>query len=284
MIKRFPLFIAVSFLFGLEPLSRTWGTLPSAALLVLAGVVFAVAASGAHALAVAAGAAGALAFGLLSPLSAGAAGAAIVALGFGERSLRVRDSSARALHLGLAILGGALAGAISAHHADATLTVRAVVIVVAAVLVALPLLVEADDPVAHGLELLAVELPGEVGQRLHEGAQLRRTVEGPAVEEGLLDADTRRHAAQTWRGLLELATARARLERKPTTAEQRAHGDALRRRLDDRIGAHVTALTRIYTAADEARAAEVSLEDTALRRVESTGESLEEVSRAIVEV
>lgn len=284
MIKRIPLFIAVAFLFGLEPLSRAWGTIPSAALLVLAGVAFAVAASGGHALAVATGAMGALAFGILSPLSAGAAGAAIVTAGFAERSLRVRDGSTRSLHVALALLGGALAGAVSAHHADAGLAVRAVVVVVAGVLVALPLLVEADDPVAHGLELLAQELPGDVGQRLQEGAHLRRTVEGPAVEEGLLDRDARRHAAQTWQGLIDLATARSRLERKPGTAEQRAHGDALRRRLDERIGAHVSALSRIYTAADEARAAEVSLEDCALRQVESTGESLEEVSRAIVEV
>jgi hypothetical protein len=53
--------------------------------------------------------------------------------------------------------------------------------------------------------------------------------------------------------------------------------------VDERIGEHVKALSRAYTAAGAAQAAEASLDDAALRGVEHAGESLEEVSRAIVD-
>jgi hypothetical protein len=54
--------------------------------------------------------------------------------------------------------------------------------------------------------------------------------------------------------------------------------------LDQRIDEHVNVLARAYTAVDTAAAAAVSLDDTALKNVEHVGESLEEVSRAMVEV
>jgi hypothetical protein len=53
--------------------------------------------------------------------------------------------------------------------------------------------------------------------------------------------------------------------------------------VDERIGEHLAALSRAYTAAGAAHAAELSMDDTALRDVESAGESLEQVSRAIVD-
>ncbi|MEM1029663.1 MAG: hypothetical protein AAF928_00780 [Myxococcota bacterium] len=280
MMRHLTFFVAIVYLFGFEPTSRGLGLLPAVVALVLAGVALAVAVSGTHALSVATGAAGALAFGLLGPFSAGAAGAAVALAAYAERSVRVRDRSARALHVVLAGCGGAAAGVVAATYAGAGLVVQAVVVVVAAVLIAAPRLIEADDPVAHGLSALADALPEDVGARLRDGAELRR-----AGGEETLDVDARRHAEETWKGLLALAQSRVRLERKhPATAEQRAHGEALRRRLDERIDAHVTALGRIFYAVDEARAAEVSLDDTALRRVESKGASLEEVSRAIIEV
>ena len=58
---------------------------------------------------------------------------------------------------------------------------------------------------------------------------------------------------------------------------------AVMKRVDERIGDHVKALSRAYTAAGAARAAETSLDDAALRGTENAGESLEQVSRAIVE-
>ena len=54
--------------------------------------------------------------------------------------------------------------------------------------------------------------------------------------------------------------------------------------VDGRIRDHVAALSRAYTAIDTARAAVVGLDDRALREVESVGETLDETSRAIIEV
>ena len=51
-----------------------------------------------------------------------------------------------------------------------------------------------------------------------------------------------------------------------------------------RLTEHVTILSRAYTAVDTARAAAAGLDDADLRTVESMGDSLEDVSRAMVEV
>jgi hypothetical protein len=84
--------------------------------------------------------------------------------------------------------------------------------------------------------------------------------------------------------LLRLAEARVRLSRAAAAAAGRqGAADPVRRRVDERIGEHVKALSRAYTAAGAAQAAEASLDDAALRGVEHAGESLEEVIRAIVD-
>jgi hypothetical protein len=54
-------------------------------------------------------------------------------------------------------------------------------------------------------------------------------------------------------------------------------------RVDQRIADHVGVLTRAYVALDSAHAAEASLDDAAMRSVETVGESLEQVTSAIVE-
>jgi hypothetical protein len=54
--------------------------------------------------------------------------------------------------------------------------------------------------------------------------------------------------------------------------------------VDQRLTEHVTVLSKAYTAVDTARAAAIGLEDADLRTVDSMGDSLEDVSRAMVEV
>jgi hypothetical protein len=54
--------------------------------------------------------------------------------------------------------------------------------------------------------------------------------------------------------------------------------------VDQRLAEHVTILSKAYTAVDTARAAAVGLDDADLRTIESMGDSLEDVSRAMVEV
>jgi len=277
-MRKLAFLAAAALAFGLAPLTMRIGPIPGSLVLVVTGVIFAVAASGAlSALSIAGGALGALAGGVLGGVSPWMAGAALAGLCFAERSARVRGRNARILHIGLGLGGGAAAGAINASFATSQIAVHGVAVVVAAVLLALPLLVEADDPMAHALDLASAEVTGAARTSLHEGAELRRT-----IDEDLLDRKVARNMRQTWASLLRLAEARARLERAAKPREG-SPAEKVLGRVDTRIADHVAALSRAYAAADTARAAEVSIDDAALRGVETMGESLEQVSRAIVE-
>lgn len=277
-MRKIAFLLAAALTFGLAPLTARIGPVSGSILLVAAGVLFALAASGAtSALSIAGGAMGALAGGILASVSPALAGAALAGLCFAERSARVRNGKARILHVGLAIAGGAAAGAINAAFAAASPAVHGVAIVVGAVVLALPLLVEADDPIAHALDLASAEITGPARAALHDGAELRRS-----IEEDLVDKKIVRSTRQTWASLARLAEVRVRLERttKPRPGSPTA---TVLGRVDTRIADHVAALTRAYSAADAARAAELSMDDAALRGTETMGESLEQVSRAIVE-
>ena len=278
MVARGILFISAAAAFGLSPFVTKLGPVLGSVLLVALAVALALAASGSvNAISAAAGAVGAFAGGVLATVSPAVAGAVLVALCYGERTLRVRGAVPRATHVGMSLAAGALAGQAAHHFAGAGLSVQLVVLVVAAVLVGLPQLVDADDPLAHSLDALADDIPGETGDKLREGAALSRT-----VEPEMLDRGSQRLARQTWRTLLKLGMTRARLERAPA-ARPTAQRNAVRDRVDQRIAEHVDALARMYTAHDEAKAAEASLEDGALRTVEHNNESLEEMSKAIVD-
>lgn len=277
MIARIALFLTAALAFAANPIADRLDVVTGAILLVAVGIGLSLAASGSiSAVSAAAGAVGAFAGGVLYASSPAVAGAALVGLCYAERTLRVRTPVARAVHVGLALLVGALAGAVAAHYAAAAIAVRAVVAVVSAVLVALPTLVEADDPMAYALDGLAELVGARAAKAMNDGAELRRT-----VDEQMLDAESRKHARETWRSLLRLAQARARLER--AGSPKRVRGAAVVERIDERLGEHVTALERMYLAADEAKAAEASLDDGALRHVETSGASLEEMAEAIVE-
>jgi hypothetical protein len=257
--------------------------------LLALGIALAFSASGSFAaLAAAGGALGAFASAVLAPASPAAGGAVLVGLAFAERTSRVRGRRERLLHIAAGVLGGALAGSLSTAYGSASLAVRGVAAVVAAVLVALPLFVEADDPVAHRLDGYAEDVSAPAKEALREGAELRR-----AADATLLDRGTARQVKRTWAALLRLAEARDRLERSVlakhrATLEAATNGPAARaavvvKRVDERIAEHVSVLTRAYAAVDTARAAEASLDDAALRSVETVGESLESMSKAIVE-
>lgn len=73
-------------------------------------------------------------------------------------------------------------------------------------------------------------------------------------------------------------------EAAPASSKAPSAADAVLSMVDQRIAEHVTVLARAYTAVDTVSAARIGLDDTALKNVESIGESLDEVSRAIVEV
>jgi MFS family permease len=278
--------VAAAAAFGLGPLSSKLGTVGGAALLLALGIALSLAASGAvGAVAAASGALGAFAGAALAGGSPAIAGAALVGFAYAERTLRVRGTSAngsralaRLAHLGAALGAGALAGSISAAYLSASITVRAVAVIVCAVLAALPLLVEADDPLAHALDGAAADVSEPARAKLREGAELRRH-----ADEELLDRRSAREVRRTWRALLRLAESRIRLERSVAGRPPGTHAERVRALLDERIADHVSVLGRAYVAIDTAHAAEASLDDAALRNVETVGESLEQVSKAMVE-
>jgi MFS family permease len=292
-MRKVAFIIAAASLFAFEPLAGRFGPVVSSLALVWLGVILAIFASGyAQSLSVTGGALGAFAGGILASISPAAAGAVLVAAAFAERTTRVRSRTARAVHVLMALVGGALAGTLSTAYATASVPVFAVAVVVAAVLAAIPLLVEADDPVAHALEQAAKSVAEPAKSALTNGAELRRN-----AQDVPLDRATATRVKKTWQSLLRLAEARIRLERsRPAVLVRIAEeieGPALPAKsaaesvlgmLDQRIGEHVTVLARAYTAVDTAAAAAVSLDDSALKNVEHVGESLEEVSRALVEV
>jgi hypothetical protein len=284
-MRKLLLIVAAAAAFGLGPsttkLGATWGALAWVAL----AITLAIAASAIpSALAAAGGALGGLASGLLVTVSPAAAGAALVGLCYAERTSRVRSRSARLAHVGVAIAGGALAGMLAGSYASGALAVRLVAVTVAAVLVALPLLIDADDALAHALTGLADDVPEPCRAALQDGADLRRH-----VDEALLDRKTARQVRDTWRALLRLAEARARIERSGKRGaiardeDRNSNGSAVVRRLDQRLVEHVAALRKAYLAADTAKAAEMSLDDGALRRVEDLGDSIEQATQVILD-
>jgi len=144
----------------------------------------------------------------------------------------------------------------------------------AAVLACLPLIVDADDPIAHALDAASADVTGPAQESLKEGAELRRT-----SHDVPLDRTTQKRVQSTWRALLRLAEVRSRLER---TKNINAAADNVTQMVDQRIKDHVIALGRAYSAVDTAKAAAVGLDDTALKSVENVGSALEEAAEAMV--
>ena len=290
-MKKIAFIVAAASLFAFAPLAGRFGAVPSSIALVWMGVLlalFASAGTGSYSLSIGAGALGALANGVLGAASPLVAGAVLVGAAFAERTTRVRTRNARAVHVLLGLVGGAMAGSLSHAYSSAALPVVAVAAVVAAVLAALPLLIEADDPVAHALDAAADSVSGDVKSTLTQGAELRRT-----SSEIPLDRATRARVKTTWQSLLKLAEARVRLERtRPLPIAIVVEGppappsaaDQVLKMLDQKIAEHVQVLGKAYTAVDAVTAARIGIDDSALKTVDSMGDSLEEVSRALVEV
>ncbi len=97
--------LAAACAFGLAPFEGRLGAVGGALLLLVLGTALAAAASGgAFALSIAAGAVGAFVSGALATVSTAVAGACLVAAAFAERTTRVRGRTARAAHVGAALL------------------------------------------------------------------------------------------------------------------------------------------------------------------------------------
>ncbi len=326
-MRKMAFFVAAASLFAVAPIAHRFGVVASSLLLVWLGVLAAAAATNAFtSFAVASGALGAFASGVLATVSPATAGAVMMGFAFAERTSRVRDRTARAVHVLLALVSGAMAGSIAFSFSASSPLVYGVAIAVAAILASLPLLVAADDAVAHALEIAALDIEGPARTTLLEGAELRRrSVDVP------LDADAAERVQTTWKSLVRLAEVRGRLARtrpllltsvdasiEPASSEEITDApagndapadvpadapagndvpaskdkpavkgttaDTVTAMVERRIREHVQALARAYSAVDTVMAAATGLDDAAQKSVESMNESLEEVSRALVEV
>jgi hypothetical protein len=215
------------------------------------------------------GALGALAHGALLPLSAGIAGAALVACVLGARSLRARTDRLRGVHLLASLAAGGVAAALAAHFSGESAGVQAAAALVAGLLACLPLALPADDGVTHALVHCADEAPEPARTALLRAAQLRRRAGG--VPEGLSRTAARR-LERAWSVLVD--TARARLE-------VRGGSGAL---FDARIESHVEALERFHRAADERLARAAGLDDHALHAARVESEQLEAEAAALADV
>jgi hypothetical protein len=275
-MRALTLLSASALAYGFMPFAGRLGSVFGAVATVALGVLLALAASfGPNAVAVASGALGAFGSGVVANQAPALAGALLLVFAFSERTLRVRDKNSRIVHLLLAAGAGGVAGYLALHYAGSEILVRAVVVIVAAVLATAPLMIPADDALAHALDDLAGTVDAPAAAQLSAAAELRRS-----VDESLLDPASARDARRAWKSLLRLGRARSRLIGQRALNER---AQAVVRRLDQRIADHVGSLTRMYTAADAASAAGVSLDDGALESVESAGETLDEVSKAMME-
>ena len=277
-MRRMMLPIAAALTFGAAPYLSKLGVVSGSAALVALGVLLAVAASASlSSLAIAAGALGAFGGHVLGSTVPAAGGAILVALAYAERTTRVRGTNARLAHIGASLLTGALAGSLATAYASASPAVRGVAVLVCAVLVSLPLLVEADDPLAAMLEGASRHVSDPARASLRDAAELRRQ-----VHDVPLDDETARTVTSTWRALRKLAESRLRIEKTKTLVPTTSPAAAVTTMLDQKIRDHVSALARAYTAVDTAHAAAASIDDAALKNVETASEHVEEASRALV--
>ena len=281
-MKKLALIAAAAAAFGLWPFAGRLGPVLGSLGLLGLGVLLSLAASATwDTLAAATGALGVLFAALTSTASPALFGAALVGFCYAERTMRVRGSNAQLVHLGSALVAGALAGTLTHAYAGASLEIRVVAAFVAAVLTALPLFVDADDPIAFALEGLAEDVGDDAAASLKEGAALRRE-----VDESLLDASAIKDVRASWKALVRLSEAAARLSiARHKRGSKAAPPSAVAKRVDTRIALHVAALKRAYLAADSAHAAETaeaSQDKHALEAVEHAGEKLEAASEVLV--
>ena len=177
-MRRYWILLAAPAAFGLAPLASRLGQVGAAVGLVSLGVALACAASeSCCALAVACGAAAALGGAIGGTVSPACGGALLVTLAYAERWGRVRARASKIAHVTATAVAGAAAAALASTHAGATFGLQLVAVVVGAVFVALPMLIEAEDPIAHAIDgaASATSEPVQGILRLSQQINLPRT-------------------------------------------------------------------------------------------------------------
>lgn len=174
------------------------------------------------------GAFGAFAFTLLWPVSPVLAGGALFAGLFAPRSLRAPGGVVGlCLHSAVAIVGGLAALWLVSTYLHDGFSVRAVSVVVAALLASAPWLLPVDDNLARALRAMAARNRGTTRWRLERAAALRREVEERRHE---LPSKEMKRIDEAFKNLVRLGRVRARAN------------DADASVLDDTIAEHLSAL------------------------------------------
>jgi hypothetical protein len=251
------------------------GLVASLAILTVGIFSASAASSSISAIPAALGALAALSTAMLAPMHAAIAGAAFFTLAYGERASRVAALRSRIAHVALSSIGGAIAATIATSFASADVATRFVAVVVGIAIVSLPTLIDAVDPLAHALEDVAKDVPDPSRTHLIRAASLLSTPNQADLEPRIA-----RDVAQTFRSLLRLAEARARLTRISPKAPSAL---AVATKLDARIVEHTEILERAYSAVSAMTAAELSLDDPSLRKIDDTSDALEAISKAIAD-
>lgn len=202
--------------------------------------------------------------------------AVFFALVFGERTLRIRSNVGKGLHIGLALVGGLLGGFVVQMYLHESPLVFAIASSVAVAAAGLPLLVDADDPVAHHLTQLAAGAGEPAKAGLLRAAELRR-----AAREISFDTNTDKDVGTIFRALGRLGEARTKLQGS-ATSNQTAKG--VLGMLDAKIAQSVAALEKTLTATLAVSAAEAAKDDGALANVEARGAGIEEATQLLAEL
>jgi len=213
----------------------------------------------------------------LGPSSWVVAGAVLGLSLHGARAVRAPTATARGVALGLAALGGALAGGVSAAWGGSSAeSVRAAAVVVAGVFALAARLVPAEHPRTFALRWAARAVGPTLATTLTEAAELHaQTVEGGFLLR--MDGPTRSRVEAAWEVFVEAVGRRVEMERGGVPT-------ATRDWVDVRIVEGVAALRRVHDAAAEGNARRVVGLDAAVRVAVQEGEALEAEAQAWREI
>jgi hypothetical protein len=243
---------------------RTASTPVAALVLLVVAVLAAMVSSRVGPVALATGALAALAWALVRPLAPSLAGAALVTLVLAGRTLRVLAAPAQLLHVGLGVASGGLSAWATHTWLGGGLGWAALfrlgltelaALTVAALVLGLPFLIDAERPEVHALVSLARRSRGPARMRLLRAVALARRSEGLVV----LEPAERRVLR---RALGELASVAERL------VDAGARGPSLAAAVTPRVAA----LGRAVRALGRVEAAEHALEARATSATDLTAE------------
>jgi hypothetical protein len=171
----------------------------------------------------------------------------------------------KAVHLVLAIGGGALAQQALLHTVNMPHGFMLLGYCVAAALIALPLALDHDDPLAIRLEAAAATLPVGPRSELLSSAQLRR-----ATLTSTLTRDSQASVAMAFETLLRLAQSRSELAALDANAI-----NPVAVAIDKKIAFAVHTLRRAFAASDSLAAMADTADATAIGQLDAVSSSLE---------